>query len=366
MASLDGFVPDDFQSLRQAEWLDLLQRPALMTRTVWTGFSTFFILVMGQLMHSQQAAAADKPLEKGERIILLGDSITEAGAGPGGYVTLVKEAIAKKYLDLGIEVIGAGISGNRVPDLEVRLERDVLSKKPTLVVIYIGINDVWHSQNGRGTSKADYEQGLRRIVQQIQGVGSRVVLCTPSVIGEKHDGSNPLDAMLEEYSQISRNVAFEAKVRLLDLRKQLVAHLKAQNKDNADKNILTGDGVHLNAAGNRFVADRMLEVIETTGKVLRHVVLFKFKADATPEQVQEVVTAFVSLKGKIDLIEDFEWGTDVSVENLAAGFTHCFFASFRDAASRDTYLPHPAHKEFGKIAGPRIDKVLVVDYFANR
>jgi lysophospholipase L1-like esterase len=341
-----------------------------MTHYASTVLSSGFALLMGILMHSQQAVAADKPLDKplgkGERIIFLGDSITEAGAGPGGYVTLVKETLATKHPDLEIETIGAGISGNRVPDLEARLERDVLSKKPTLVVIYIGINDVWHSQNGRGTSKSDYEQGLRRMIQQIQGVGSRVVLCTPSVIGEKHDGSNPLDAMLEEYSQISRNVAFESKVRLLDLRKQFVTHLKAHNKDNADKNIATGDGVHLNAEGNRFVANRMLEAVETTGKLLRHIVLFKFKPEVTPEQVQEVAAAFGSLKGKIDLIVDFEWGTDVSVENLAAGYTHCFFASFRDAASRDTYLPHPAHQEFVKLAGPRIDKALVVDYFANR
>ena len=94
--------------------------------------------------------------------------------------------------------------------------------------------------------------------------------------------------------------------------------------------------------------------------------LFKFKPEVTPAEVQEVVTAFGAMKGKIDLIEDFEWGTDISVENLAAGFTHCFFASFRDSAARDAYLPHPAHQEFGRLAGPRIDKVLVVDYWANR
>src|SRR6266566_3817729 len=95
--------------------------------------AAILFLSMGLLMHSQRAMAADKPLEKGERIVFLGDSITQAGAGPDGYVSFVKEAVAKKYADLGIEVIGAGISGNRVPDLEARLERDVLSKKPTLV-----------------------------------------------------------------------------------------------------------------------------------------------------------------------------------------------------------------------------------------
>jgi lysophospholipase L1-like esterase len=336
-----------------------------MTRTWQFSLSAILVVFLGFAMQNL-AVAADKPLGKGERIVFLGDSITQAGAGPGGYVTLVKEQVAKKHPELEVEVIGAGISGNRVPDLEARLDRDVLAKMPTLVVIYIGINDVWHSQNGRGTSKADFEQGLRRIVQRIQEAGSRVVLCTPSVIGEKHDGSNPLDAMLDEYSQISRSVAAAARVRVLDLRKQFVSHLKAQNKDNAEKNQLTSDGVHLNAAGNQFVADRMLEAVESTGKVVRHVVLFKFKPEATPDQVQEIVKAFGALKSKIDLIEDYEWGTDNSPEKLSAGFTHCFFVTFRDETSRDAYLPHAAHQEFVSILGPHLDKVLVVDYWANR
>ena len=315
-------------------------------------------------MADRASLAAEQPLKKGERILFLGDSITQAGAAPGGYVAIVKEALAKKHPDLGIEVIGAGISGNRVPDLEARLERDVIEKKPSLVVIYIGINDVWHSQNGRGTSKPDYEQGLRRIVKRIQEAGARVFLCTPSVIGEKHDATNSLDAMLEEYSQISRAVA--ARAYLIDLRKQFVADLKASNKDNAGKGVLTDDGVHLNPAGNRFVAARMLEALEGTGKLLRHIVLFKFKPEVSADQVQEVVAAFGALKSKIDTIEDYEWGTDVGVENLSAGFTHCFQVTFRDAAGRDTYLPHPAHEDFKKLVGPRIEKVLVVDYWTNR
>src|SRR4051812_45588829 len=74
-------------------------------------------------------------LKKGDRVVFLGDSITQAGAGPGGYVTLVREKLDQEHQDLDVEVIGAGISGNKVPDLEKRLERDVLAKKPTLVVI---------------------------------------------------------------------------------------------------------------------------------------------------------------------------------------------------------------------------------------
>jgi lysophospholipase L1-like esterase len=315
------------------------------------------------------AVADGGSLQKGERIVFLGDSITQAGAGPKGYVTVVREAIAGHHPDLGVEVIGAGISGNKVPDLEQRLERDVLSKKPTLVFIYIGINDVWHSQQGRGTSKEDYAAGLKRIIAAVRGAGARVVLCTPSVIGEKTDGSNPLDKMLDEYCEISRAVAAETQCQLLDLRKAFLAHLKQHNDKNADKNVLTTDGVHLNDAGNRFVAQQILHSLagkDGGGKLLRHVVLFQFKADVTPAQVQEVVDAFRALPGKIDTIHSFEWGTDVSVENKAAGFTHGFLVTFRDEKGRDVYLPHPAHQEFVKLVGPRIENVLVFDYWSAK
>ncbi|HPO12354.1 MAG TPA: Dabb family protein [Candidatus Hydrogenedentes bacterium] len=101
------------------------------------------------------------------------------------------------------------------------------------------------------------------------------------------------------------------------------------------------------------------------GKVLRHVVLFKFKDTAKPEEVAKVEQAFCDLPKKINIIQGFEWGTDVSPEKLSQGFTHCFFLTFKNAADRDAYLIHPAHKEFGSILHPYLDKVLVVDYFAK-
>jgi hypothetical protein len=100
-------------------------------------------------------------------------------------------------------------------------------------------------------------------------------------------------------------------------------------------------------------------------KMLRHVVLFKFKDDADKADVQKVIDAFAQLPKKIDAIVDFEWGTDVGAENLAQGFTHCFLVTFRDTAGRDKYLPHPAHEDFKKLIGPVLDKVLVVDYWTQ-
>ncbi len=214
---------------------------------------------------SRLAVAADEapvPLMKGDRIVFLGDSITEAGAGPKGFVTLIKNALQEKHKDLGVEVIGAGVSGNKVPDIQARLEKDVLAKKPTVVVIYIGINDVWHGEKdpARGTSKDKYEAGLRDVIKRCQDAGARVVLCTPSVIGEKNDGAEVNDPKLDEYSEISRAVAKDLKVPVCDLRKDFQAYEKDHNPDNKESGVLTADRVHLNEAGNKFVAEQILKM----------------------------------------------------------------------------------------------------------
>jgi len=101
-------------------------------------------------------------------------------------------------------------------------------------------------------------------------------------------------------------------------------------------------------------------------KVLRHVVLFAFKADASAEQVKQIEQAFAALPEKIDTIHDFEWGTNVSVENHDQGFTHCFVVTFLDEKGRGEYLPHPAHKAFVKLLLPSLEKVLVIDYWTKK
>ena len=100
-------------------------------------------------------------------------------------------------------------------------------------------------------------------------------------------------------------------------------------------------------------------------KLLRHVVLFKFKNDTNPEKIKEIENAFCALPNKIDAIHDFEWGTDVSVEGKTQGFTHCFMVTFRNEADRDTYLPHPAHDEFRATMRPQWENGLVMDYWAE-
>jgi lysophospholipase L1-like esterase len=196
-----------------------------------------------------------------EIIVFLGDSITEMGVQPLGYVSLVSEAITEAYPERNITVIGAGISGNRVPDCLDRLERDVLQKKPTLVVIYIGINDVWHWRVNRGTEIDIFEAGLREMIERITSEGARVILCTPTMIGEKIDGTNEFDRMLEEYSDVSRKIASETGSTLLDLRREFLSYLEKHNTENVPSGILTYDSVHLNEDGNMFLAGLVLDAL---------------------------------------------------------------------------------------------------------
>ena len=220
-------------------------------------FYSFLFLLMASLLFTSFAWLAKK-----KRVVFLGDSITQAAVEPGGYLTLLREALSNAGQGDAYELLGAGISGNKVPDLQKRLDKDVLAQRPDLVFIYIGVNDVWHFTHpccqGKGTPKDAYETGLYDLILRIQRKGAKVVLCTPVAIGERPDGSNPQDDLLDAYAAISRRVARAHKVAVCDLRKAFVAYSKANNLTNAEKGVLTSDGVHLNAAGNAFVALQMM------------------------------------------------------------------------------------------------------------
>jgi hypothetical protein len=110
----------------------------------------------------------------------------------------------------------------------------------------------------------------------------------------------------------------------------------------------------------------MLSATAAAGGPVRHVVHFKFKKNATPEQVQQVVDEFAKLPAKIRVIDTFEWGTNVSPEGLDQGFTHCWLLSFRSEKDRDFYLHHPDHQAFASLAKPLLDGVHVVDFIPTK
>src|SRR5688500_368787 len=101
------------------------------------------------------------------------------------------------------------------------------------------------------------------------------------------------------------------------------------------------------------------------GKMLFHVVSLKFKEGTSKEQIKAVEDAFVGLKEKIPAITVLTWGTNVSPEKHAKGFTHCFILAFDTEKARDEYLPHPDHKAFGKVLGPVLADVFVIDFWGD-
>ncbi len=193
-----------------------------------------------------------------KRIIFFGDSITEMGAEKDGYIDLMRDFVHQNGLQHSWELVGAGISGNKVYDLYLRLGEDVLSKKPQVVVVFIGINDVWHKIKGIGTDIIKFERFYTAILKKLLAEKIEVFLCTLSVIGEKKNQTNAQDDDLDAYSGVVRKLATTNNCVLVDLRNAFLKFENNNNMENKESGILTTDGVHLNPRGNRLVADAMI------------------------------------------------------------------------------------------------------------
>jgi lysophospholipase L1-like esterase len=198
-----------------------------------------------------------------KKIVFFGDSITELGVKKGGYIDLLNTRITNNGQANQYELLGAGIGGNKIYDLYLRLEQDVLNKNPNVVVVWVGVNDVWHkSMMGTGTDYDKFGLFYDALIQKIQARGAKVILVTPAVIGERYDQSNPQDGELNLYANWIRKYAAQKEIALVDCRKLFLDYSAKNNPKQVDKGILTYDRVHLNDAGNQLVADAMWEVIK--------------------------------------------------------------------------------------------------------
>lgn len=210
------------------------------------------------------------------KVVFLGDSITEAAESKEGerthkgFITLLKENVGQE-----MKLINKGIGGNKVSDLLLRYKHDVLDLKPDIVFIYIGINDVWHKYDwGTGTDIDVFENGLRKIIDDIKIEGAKIILCTPTVIGENsgkfrlNNNFKDIDTMdimnkdLDAFSNVVRNLSSEFNTGLLDLRKKFKDYISENNTENLSQGILTSDGVHLNNRGNKLIADEMIKFLD--------------------------------------------------------------------------------------------------------
>lgn len=201
--------------------------------------------------------------QKKTKVVFFGDSITEAAVQPGGYIVRIDSMCKAEGKGDRYEFVGAGISGNKVYDLYLRMENDVLAKNPDVVIIYIGVNDVWHkASSGTGTDADKFAKFYQAIIDKLKASNIKIILCTPAAIGEKTDFSNQQDGDMNQYSNIVRGIASKNTLQLVDLRKSFLDYNLKNNKENKDRGILTTDRVHLNANGNQLVADEMWKMIK--------------------------------------------------------------------------------------------------------
>ena len=199
---------------------------------------------------------------KKKKIVFFGDSITAAGIQPGGYIKLMDSLILQEGQSANYELAGAGVGGDKIYDLYLRMEEDVLKQNPDIVVMYIGVNDVWHkASSGTGTDYNKFGRFYEAVVHKLQAAGIKVIVCTPAVIGERTDHSNQQDGDLNLYSNWIRNYSAKNNLPLVDLRKGFIEYNLKNNPQNKESGILTTDRVHLTHAGNLFVAEEMWKVI---------------------------------------------------------------------------------------------------------
>ncbi|MBI1904264.1 MAG: G-D-S-L family lipolytic protein [Planctomycetia bacterium] len=209
-------------------------------------------------------ASAVIELKSGDRLLFFGDSLTQLAGQEApkehvkkGYVRIVRETLETSHPDKKIEVDWVATGGHKVTDLLARLDKDVIAKKPSIVFIQIGVNDA-----ARGVTPKEFKAQLEELIGRLQKGGAKVVLCSLTSLGEKHDGTNRIDDKLDALADVARTVAKEQKIPLNDLRKAFVAYWKEHNQENKASGLLTYDGNHFNDVGHQFVAEQMLKKVK--------------------------------------------------------------------------------------------------------
>lgn len=202
---------------------------------------------------SMAVRAEDLPVKDGQKIAFMGDSITQAGAnGPKGYVNMVISGLEANGVKA--TAIYAGIGGHKSNNMLARVDRDVIDKKPDWMTLSCGVNDVWHGKHGVPLDQ--YKENITKIVDKSQAAGIKVMILTATMIRE--DQANANNQKLVAYNDFLRALAKEKKCLLADLNADMQAAIAKAGPDRKG-NILTGDGVHMNAAGNQMMATGVLK-----------------------------------------------------------------------------------------------------------
>ena len=199
---------------------------------------------------------------KRKKIVFFGDSITNLGARPGGYITLLSRLLKEAGFEYKYELVNAGVDGNLVLDLLERVDKDILAEGADIAVVFIGINDVWQKLNGGGTGEKEFEAAYEAIIKKLEAAAIKIILCTLTVIGERINLNNDQDYDLKKYSNIISDLATKYELPLVDFRQAFLSYNLIYNTQDLEQDILTIDKVHLSNRGNQLVAEEIWSVLQ--------------------------------------------------------------------------------------------------------
>jgi acyl-CoA thioesterase I len=202
-------------------------------------------------------------LQPNDHVLFYGDSITDCGRNSGvngglgaGYAALVAAQLSARFPEWNLKFSNKGISGNRVYDLEKRLESDVLPLQPNLVSILIGINDTWRRYDSGTVSPIDeFQESYRRILQTLEKSGARILICEPFLLpipDDRRAWREDLDPRITACRELSRE--FGTYYLPLD-------GLFAQAAARTTLEYWLPDGVHPSLAGHGFIAQKWIEAV---------------------------------------------------------------------------------------------------------
>ena len=229
-------------------------------QSVYTRKGLLILLVHAALFATTAKAGISTntlPLDKNSCIIFLGDSVTAKGNEDDGFVRIFFHTVRKEHF--AAKVVNAGRGFDRVDDLRERYDKDVKAHRPTVVIIQIGINNIVDEGSESELRRTLWQLGLDDLVWRIKRDRAIPVLTTLTPSGEKLTGQEARDSNMDAYNEIIKTVADENTCHLLDFRTPMLNYIKANNPENKKLGILTNDGSHLNAKGNRILADIVFE-----------------------------------------------------------------------------------------------------------
>jgi len=215
-----------------------------------------FLLTLTAALAINTGLTADVPTINTNKadIVCLGDSITHRG---------YPEILGKQ---LGLKVVNAGVPGNSSSAGLKRMQKDVASHEPDIVVIFFGTNDGRVDAPKVHVSVAQYAGNLNLMVDACEKIHARVVLCTLPPVNEtayftKHpkapyDEAGGLEKLWSEYRTSAVKVAADRHLPLVDLNHELLNEPKW----------LGPDGVHPTLAGNEIIARLVEKAVEPLTK----------------------------------------------------------------------------------------------------